>query len=138
MNRLLERFTKTSELSKANLQELEQALEYFSLSEFKCSETGTVDMDIQFLRELDSLRDICGFPFVITSGYRHPEHSIEAAKEKPGFHSQGLAVDIHCDNSVNRYTLIDMAMQHGFKGIGIADTFVHLDMRPTISVVWTY
>ena len=30
---------------------------------------------------VDELRDRCGFPFVITSGYRSPQHPIEAKKD---------------------------------------------------------
>ena len=45
---------------------------YFALSEFNCQETNQNEMCPEFLERLDALREACGFPFVITSGYRSP------------------------------------------------------------------
>ena len=92
----------------------------------------------EFLHVLDDLRDLCGFPFVITSGYRSPQHPIEAAKTVPGTHSQGIAADIKVSSGAQKHTLVRHAMALGFSGIGIADTFVHVDFRETTPVVWTY
>jgi len=92
----------------------------------------------EFLHILDDLRDLCAFPFVITSGYRSPQHPIEAAKTVPGTHSQGIAADIKVSSGAQKHTLVRHAMALGFSGIGIADTFVHVDFRETTPVVWTY
>ena len=48
---------------------------YFALSEFNCQETNENDMQEEFLKKLDLLRVACGFPFVITSGYRGANHT---------------------------------------------------------------
>jgi len=53
---------------------------YFKLSDFDCQETGENRMEEEFIERLDKLREACGFPFIITSGYRSPEHSIERRK----------------------------------------------------------
>jgi len=111
---------------------------HFKLSEFDCTHTGENRMEPEFLEKLDNLRDYCGFPFVITSGYRSPSHPLEAVKEIPGTHAQGIAADIKMTNSAHRYSLIKAALDHGFTGIGIAGTFIHLDTRGTAPVVWTY
>ena len=92
----------------------------------------------EFLHVLDDLRDLCGFPFVITSGYRSPKHSIEAAKTTPGTHAQGIAVYIKVSSGEQKYTIVRHAMALGFSGVGVADTFVHVDYRPTKHVMWTY
>ena len=113
-------------------------MRHFKLSEFDCTHTGENRMEPEFLEKLDNLRDYCGFPFVITSGYRSPSHPLEAAKEIPGTHAQGIAADIKMTNSAHRYSLIKAALDHGFTGIGIAGTFIHLDTRGTAPVVWTY
>ena len=113
-------------------------MKYFKLSEFNCTHTGENRMEPEFLEKLDNLRDYCGFPFVITSGYRSPSHPLEAVKEIPGTHAQGIAADIKMTNSAHRYSLIKAALDHGFTGIGIAGTFIHLDTRGTAPVVWTY
>lgn len=113
-------------------------MRHFKLSEFDCTHTGENRMEPEFLEKLDNLRDYCGFPFVITSGYRSPSHPLEAVKEIPGTHAQGIAADIKMTNSAHRYSLIKAALDHGFTGIGIAGTFIHLDTRGTAPVVWTY
>ena len=113
-------------------------MKYFKIEEFDCQETGNNQMDPVFLARLDELRGRCGFPFKITSGYRDPDHSIERAKEKPGTHAQGIAVDIAVTNGADRYKLIATAMDMGFSGIGVAKTFIHVDTRETMPVVWSY
>ena len=114
-------------------------LRYFDISEFVCSESNDCYMQDSFLESLDLLRGVCGFPFVVTSGYRNPFHSVEIVKSKPGTHTQGIAADIAVTNSRDRYTLINNAVRYGFKGIGIAKTFIHLDMRETSNpVMWVY
>lgn len=116
-------------------------MKYFRLEEFNCTHTGTggENMDPEFLENLDRLREICGFPFRITSGWRDATHPVEARKEKPGTHQQGIAADIAVTNSVDRLTLVREALKmDSFNGIGIGDGFVHLDGRKTTPVMWTY
>lgn len=113
-------------------------LKYFKISDFDCQETGENGMKEEFLVKLDTLREACGFPFIITSGYRSPKHSIEARKIKPGMHSTGLAADIRIGNGVDRYTIVQKALELGFTGIGVAKTFIHVDIRDTTPVVWSY
>ena len=72
-------------------------LENFSESEFTCSHSGETKMDEDFLYRLQDLRTKCGFGFRITSGYRSPEHPIEAPKAELGKlspHTTGRAADI--------------------------------------------
>ena len=113
-------------------------LRYFSLKEFDCQHTGANEMDMEFLRRLDELRDACGFPFRITSGYRAPSHPIEAKKKKSGTHSQGIAADIAVTDGAQRYTLVSEALRLGFTGVGVARGFVHVDLRETTPVIWLY
>lgn len=113
-------------------------LKYFSLEEFNCSHTGENKMVPEFLEAIDQLREDCGFSFVITSGYRSPKHPIEARKTTPGTHAQGIACDIKVTTGDQRYTLVSKALEYGFKGIGIAKDFIHVDARLTTPVIWTY
>lgn len=113
-------------------------MKYFKIEEFDCQHTGNNRMDPAFLEYLDALRLLCGFPFVITSGYRDPTHPIEQAKPKLGTHAQGIACDIKIDSATKRYTLINNALLSGFRGIGVDKEFIHLDMRKTTPVIWTY
>ncbi len=111
---------------------------YFSIEEFDCQQTGENEMVDEFIHKLDELREACGFPFKITSGYRSPSHSIEARKAKPGTHAQGIACDIYVSGGAQRHTIIKEAMRLGFTGIGVAKTFVHVDIRDTTAVAWQY
>ena len=112
---------------------------YFKLEEFACQETGENEISEEFVHALDALRHEAGFPFVITSGYRSPSHSIEAKKAVPGQHTTGRAADIAVSDGVQRYCLVAAAVKLGFSGIGIPKSgFVHVDTRTTTPVIWGY
>ena len=113
-------------------------LRYFETSEFDCQQTGENLMIPEFLLMLDALRHECGFSFAITSGYRSPKHSIEAAKAKPGTHAQGIAADIATTDAQQRFVIVSNAIKLGFQGIGVARSFIHVDSRKTAPRVWSY
>jgi len=119
----------------------------FAFAEMACQETGECRMDKATMDRLQLLRSHLGFPLTITSGYRSPLHSIEAAKAAPGTHSMGRAVDIAC-MGIGAYEVLTEALVVGFTGIGVKQKgehrFLHLDdlkpgehtaPRPTI---WSY
>ena len=112
---------------------------YFSRDEFACQVTGENEIEEDLILALDELREACNFPFVITSGYRSPQHPIELGKIKPGTHAQGIAADIAVSSGIQRHTIVKKAIELGFSGIGVANGFVHVDVRPTdVPVMWTY
>lgn len=114
----------------------------FSRAEFCCRHTGHCSMDPVFLDCLQALRSRLGTALVIYSGYRDQTHPVETRKPRPGSHCSGKAADIHC-LAKDRYPLLAAALACGFTGVGIAPTFIHLDLcgaefhapRP---LVWTY
>lgn len=121
---------------------------YFSLSEFDSPDlphSGRANMDATFLQMLDSARDKAGIPFKITSGYRTAEYN-QSLKDR-GYkaspnssHLKGLAVDVSATDSATKYKIIEAAISVGINRIGIASTFVHLDIdrdKPA-NVIWTY
>lgn len=109
----------------------------FSKAEFDCQETGENKMQPFFLYKLQQLRTAYGKPLTITSGYRSPKHSIEAKKEKPGTHAQGVAADIAVNNP-DRYIVLKLAFELGFAGIGVDKNFIHLDSSMQRKAVWSY
>ena len=111
---------------------------YFTRDEFKCSETGNNDIQDEFIHALDKLRESCGFPFTITSGYRDPSHSVEAKKEKVGQHTLGIAADIAVSGGSQRFMIVSKALELGFSGIGVAKSFVHVDIRTSDPMLWCY
>jgi uncharacterized protein YcbK (DUF882 family) len=112
-------------------------LKYFNdQDDFK----GNMDkMDSKLLGMLDALRAEYGFPIVINSSYRSPEHPIEAAKDKPG----GAAVDIKCVGGEATLRLVKAALKVGFLRIGVSrkKNFVHVGVgypgAPNMTM-WTY
>lgn len=113
----------------------------FKADEFKCKETGELKMNPEFMAKLQQLREAYGKPMRITSGYRSPRHSIEAAKQYPGHHAHGIAADIACSGP-DAYVLLSLAIGLGFNGIGVAlrkgaGSFIHLDTAARKSV-WSY
>jgi zinc D-Ala-D-Ala carboxypeptidase len=116
----------------------EDGFRYFHRADFACKHTGKNEIDEVFVHKLDQLRYICGFPFVVTSGYRHETHPAEAKKSSPGEHNKGIAADIAISGGAQRRAIVENALKMGFRGVGVAKGFVHVDIRDTTPVMWTY
>ena len=92
---------------------------YFKDSELACKHTGENGMDVAFMKVVEAIREECGFPFRVSSAYRHPTHPIEAGKQKPGAHASGKAIDILVSME-QAFILVEVALKHGIIGIGIS------------------
>lgn len=116
----------------------------FSAREFTCSHCGAEGIQESHLERLQALRTEYGKSMRITSGYRCPQHPIEAKKTSPGAHALGLASDVAVEGN-EAYEILRLAFKHGFTGIGVqqkgSGRFIHLDNRsgqlPT-PAVWSY
>jgi len=115
----------------------------FSAKEFDCQHCGANEMKPEFMAKLQALRTAYGAPMRITSGYRCPQHPIEAKKAAPGAHASGQAADIGVQGA-EAHKLLRMALEAGFTGVGVqqkgSGRFLHFDtlegeLRPT---VWSY
>jgi|TARA_X000001382_G_scaffold22280_1_gene13560 uncharacterized protein YcbK (DUF882 family) len=117
-------------------------LKYFNYSEFDSPDvqgSGQL-MDKTLLEMLDEVRDKFDKPIHINSGFRTPSHNEAVGGKKDSSHLKGLAVDISCKKSSDRFDLINCLLDVGFSRIGIAKTFIHADIDPdkSIGVIWTY
>lgn len=117
---------------------IEHNYKYFKIEDFNCSETNENQMEPSFIKKLDKLREVCGFPFYITSGFRSKNHSAEKSKQNPGSHCRGIAADIAVTGGRQRMQIVKQAAALNFTGIGVAKGFVHVDTRDTNSVLWSY
>lgn len=105
--------------------------------------SGEEHMDRSFLANLDALRHKCGFPFIITSGYRTPEYNNQISSTGfTGAHTTGKAADIAVSRE-NAYTVLKNAFEMDcFTGIGINQKgdkrFIHLDSIDGSNRIWTY
>lgn len=97
-------------------------------------------MDYDLLMLLDQAREDAGVPFVINSAYRCEKHNAKVGGVKDSSHMYGFAVDIGALTSRSRYRIIASLLAVGAQRIGIANTFVHVDVdddKPQY-VAWTY
>lgn len=123
-------------------------MSYFSDDELRCKcGCGNLLFDDEVREKLDAIREAVGFPMPVTSGYRCPDHPIEAAKEargRPvGAHCSGKAVDIGVERE-RAHRLIQTALEHNCPRIGVNQRgdgrFIHLDWdytRPN-PTIWSY
>ena len=110
----------------------------FDRSEAECPCCKEFLLVPDFITRLQLLRDQYGKPMVINSWYRCRKHNRAIKGSTGSKHLEGIAVDVKVGNSTDRRMLVDLAVMIGFNGIGIAETFVHLDTRNSVPVLWLY
>tara|TARA_R110000765_G_scaffold20007_4_gene52136 strand:+ start:568 stop:924 length:357 start_codon:yes stop_codon:yes gene_type:complete len=117
-------------------------MHYFTLEEFDSPDApgSGAKMDYGTLQMLDVARSIYGRPMRVNSGYRTVEHNAEVGGKISSSHLKGLAADISCTESRDRFDMITAFMRVGFTRIGMAGSFIHIDSDETKSpdVIWTY
>jgi uncharacterized protein YcbK (DUF882 family) len=119
-----------------------EKVRYFNYSEFDSPDvqgSGQM-MDKTLLEMLDEVRDKFDKPIHINSGFRTPAHNEAVGGVETSSHLKGLAVDIACKKSTDRFDLINCLLDVGFSRIGVGNTFIHadIDQDKTQGVIWTY
>ena len=122
-------------------------LNYFNFQEFDSpDEIGSGmptdqggKMNKEFLFKLDDARMLAGTPFRITSGYRTEAHNKKVKGVKGSSHTKGCAVDIAVNSGLERSAIVCALAKVGFTRIGIAKTFVHVDLdKEKQNSIWLY
>lgn len=122
-------------------------LNYFNFQEFDSpDEIGSGmpteqggKMNKEFLFKLDEARMMAGTPFRITSGYRTEAHNKKVGGVKGSSHTKGCAVDIAVNSGLQRSAIVCALAKVGFTRIGIAKTFVHVDLdKEKQNSIWLY
>src|SRR6267142_626505 len=102
-------------------------------------------LDEEFVAKLDQARNLAGFPFVITSGFRTLTQNESLVGAVPdSAHLKGLAVDLAVSNDHEVSLIVDAAKTVGITRRGIyvnsagTPTHVHLDVDPekVTEVIW--
>jgi len=117
-------------------------MKYFTYEEFDSPDvqgSGQL-MSEELLSMLEVARKNYGKPIVINSGYRTEAHNEKVGGASKSSHLKGLAADIACATSSERFELIKILIKLGFNRIGVGGTFIHVDIDKTKSphVMWTY
>ena len=111
-----------------------QLSEHFDSSEFacKCGCGGLhngADINPRLVQVLERMRQRCGRPLVISSGYRCPKHNAEEGGVWNSQHVYGNAADVLVPDGMNIGELYELAEMCGADGIGLYDWGVHVDVR---------
>lgn len=114
---------------------------YFTNDEFlRCTPPCTMeDLSPLLLDKLDIVRSLCGFPLIVNSAYRTFDYEQDKGRTGSSSHCKHIAVDIAVQSGEKRLKIVQNALRAGFQRIGIARTFVHLDLdadKP--SAIWLY
>ena len=122
--------------------------------EFNCPCCGKNEMNESFLASLTDAREYCRIPMLINSGYRCEKHNKKVGGKvgdkakgiQASTHTVGAAADIHCTESRQRALILCGLLEAGFSRIGIAKTFIHVDIADRLegddkkaeAVFWLY
>ncbi len=110
----------------------ERVSTHFRAREFDCAGSGcctVTPIDSMLVAYLESIRTHFGKP-ISPRAYRCPTHNAQVANAaKNSYHTYGRAADISI-SGVTPAAIAEYAESLGIPGIGLYDTFVHIDTRP--------
>lgn len=109
----------------------------FSEDEMKCPCCGVLPKP-ELVQKLQVLRERLGRSLSVNSAMRCEAYNTKIGGASKSQHINGVAVDIRALTGIEKYQIVDEALRAGFHGIGIADTFIHLDLRTAPGVIFTY
>lgn len=98
----------------------------FTPKEIACKGSQSIVINEQALDTLQKARTLLGAPMRINSAYRGIEWNHEVGGSKNSRHKNGSAFDISVGNH-NYEELLEALMESGFTGIGLYNTFIHVD-----------
>ena len=114
--------------------------ENFSIEEFACKcGCGFDGISMDLVEKLQKIRDKTG-AIVIASGCRCPEYNARVGGVPDSAHTKGLAVDISCSGSRQRYYIVNYALDEDISRLGIHNNFIHLDIdiNKPLQVIFLY
>lgn len=104
----------------------------FTVKEIECKcGCGQKNIDILMMYKLQQAREVYDNPIRITSGVRCFAWNKKVGGVENSPHIKGQAIDMFVASSNKRFLLVKALMISGFKRIGIAFNFVHVDIDQT-------
>ena len=113
---------------------------HFSVKEMSCPCCNVMGMENDVIKTIEEVRVKYGKPIRLTSAFRCPTHNQAVGGKNSSSHLAGLALDISCGSSKERYGLMRHLMQH-FTRIGFGENFIHVDLdhvNKVPNVIWDY
>lgn len=101
----------------------------------KCG-CGFDSMDVETLRVADEAREFEGAPITPSSGCRCPNHNRNVGGSSKSYHVQARAMDLPSRNPVALYNYLNDKYPNRY-GLGLYDSFVHIDTRSGLPARWT-
>ncbi len=92
---------------------------YLDDVEVRCPDCGLNNMQQETLTKFDEIREYLGRPLKITSGSRCSTHNFAVGGKADSEHLYGFALDLQCNNSSDRYELVQAMMTKGVRRIGV-------------------
>lgn len=114
---------------------------FFSVDEVQCNcGCGFYLVKPPFYFKMNLLRCYAKVPLHVTSWCRCEVHNRNVGGSDTSSHPLGWAADILIPDILLQFTIAFYAGKIGFRGIGFADDFLHLDDDPAKSSgrIWTY
>ena len=114
-------------------------MKYFKPSEFVCKCCGRGELQPSTIEKMDMAREIAGIPFYVNSAFRCEAHNRAVGGKQNSAHTRGYAVDIKCNRETKK-VILEAVKQAGFRRIGLASNFIHVDDDPSLHspTTWTY
>ncbi len=108
----------------------------------KCGrlECDAAPMDIDTIMKLDGLRLEFAEPMILNSARRCEfwNNSKDVKGARNSQHLYGRAVDVRTPSAEYAMRLMKLALKHGFVGVGVSKTFIHIDTRSGDPVLFGY
>jgi len=101
------------------------------------------DRAVELARAFERIREICGFPLIVNSGYRSAVYNDRIGGAVKSQHVEGRALDLCPVQGAKRglqslREAAGQARREGLiRGIGVYSGFVHVDTRPGKAATWS-
>jgi len=111
------------------LHDIGHLTDYFRLAEFQCSDgTPTLLLHDALVTLLDDLRSHTGRPVTVNSGFRTGAYNKKIGGAPNSKHLLGMAADITVQGYRPREVRRIIQERYNPGGLGLYDTFVHVDV----------